>query len=100
MSKNELLDRLRDKQLKDIFTQNNIKHLYLVWSYAKWNFSESSDIDLLYEENEDSNNTLFTILNLKSILEKYLNKSVDIADINFLNKYYKESILKNKILLF
>jgi hypothetical protein len=35
MSKKEILEKLKSDNIKRIFTENNIKHLYLIGSYAR-----------------------------------------------------------------
>jgi len=95
-----MLNRLRRPDIKKLFNKNNVKHIYLVWSFSRWEETIDSDIDLIYEEWDRSIWWLFNFIKMKNNLEKILLKKVDLVDNNSINKYYKKSIEQNKILIF
>lgn len=100
MEKIEILEKLKSKKIKEIFTKNNIKHLYLTGSYARWENTKDSDIDVLYEVEKWKRFTLFNIWWIKYNFEKIVWIDLDLVDTNDINKDIKESINKNKILVF
>ncbi len=100
MTKTEILEKLKSKNIKEIFTKNNIKHLYLIGSYARWDNSKDSDIDVLYELEKWKKFTLFNIGWIKYDFEKKVWISLDLVDKNDLNKDIINFVDRNKILVF
>jgi len=85
-------------EIKKIITnQSQIIDAYLIGSYAKGNFCEKSDIDLLikFDFNITSNSY---ILELKRDLKKVTKRDIDIIVSQFVRSNFKlESMLKNSI---
>lgn len=92
---NQTLDEIKAKTLP-ILKQANIKKAALFGSYARGDFDETSDIDILIEPPE---NMGLEFINLKLNLEDTLNKKVDLVSYNGISKYLKDSILANQISL-
>ena len=71
---------------------------YVVGSFAREDFTPSSDIDIVYSLNPDilRNEDVFKIFNIlseiKNELEKKLNRKVDLIDENSLNNIAKKYI--------
>jgi predicted nucleotidyltransferase len=95
-----ILERLRKKDIKNIFKEKNIQHIYLIWSYSRWEENEKSDIDIVYEETKNDKFSLFDLIKIKNILEKKLSKNIDLVWNNSINKYYKSFIENDKKLIF
>jgi predicted nucleotidyltransferase len=91
---------LKSDNIKRIFTENNIKHLYLIGSYARWDNTENSDIDVAYEIDKWKKFTLFNIWWIKYLFEKEVWIDLDLVNINSIRKNIKDFINKEKILLF
>lgn len=100
MSKLEIINILREKKIFDLFQKNNISHLYLFWSYAHGQEKVESDIDLLFEVEEEKKFSLFNIWNLKYNLENLLWKEVDLVDKRSIKKEIKDNIMNDLILIF
>ena len=91
--------------------EHHVKKLYAFGSSVRNDFTENSDIDLLYEMDfsnfnfENLNDIPFdpflSIYDLKIKLEALLHKKVDlIPNQDFKNKYLKASIEKDKTLIY
>lgn len=98
--KQELIDFLRRDDIKKIFEDINVEHLYLVWSYARWEQTEDSDIDLVYKEKENSRIWWLKFIKNKLSLEKKLKKKIDLVNEDFIYSDVKSYINKDKILIY
>lgn len=90
---NQTLDEIKAKTLP-ILKQANIKRAALFGSYARGDFDESSDVDILIEPPQDMG---LEFINLKLDLEDTLNKKVDLVSYNGMSKYLKDYILANQV---
>ncbi len=99
MEKNNIIWKLRSENIIKKLQKEWITNLYLFGSYANWNEKIESDIDLLYEMNWEKM-TFSRFLKLKNFLEDNLWKKIDFVDKKYLNKYYKNTILKEAKLIF
>lgn len=88
----QTLDEIKAKTLP-ILKQANIKKAAIFGSYARGDFDEKSDIDILVEPPE---NMGLEFVNLKLDLEDTLNKKVDLVSYNGISKYLKNYILANQ----
>lgn len=95
-----LLERLRKKDVKNIFKNNEINHIYLIWSYSRWEENEESDIDIVYEDSKNESFSLFDLIKMKNKLEKILLKNIDLVWNSSINKHYKSFIENEKKLVF
>ncbi len=97
--------------IKILCKEHNIKELYAFGSAVDGNFTNESDIDLLYEMDysgfdfKDLKNIPYdpflVFFDLKEKLEKLFNKKVDlIPNQNFKNKYFLNELEKTKTLLY
>jgi len=66
----------------------------LFGSYAKNNFDQNSDVDILIQPPK---NMGLSFISLKLELEKKLNKEVDLVSYDGINKHLKPYILQNQI---
>ena len=93
MTKNDILDYLRDKY--EYMHQNfEIEHIGIFGSYAKECESDSSDIDIFVKMNPKLSN----MISLKEYLEKNLHKKVDLIRLrDKMNPFLKNRIDKEGI---
>lgn len=79
-SKDEILTLVKSKEFKDIFLKYNIRNVIIFGSLTKDEFNEESDIDIaIIGDNKISSNL---DLNLTLELEDFLERSIDLIDIN------------------
>jgi uncharacterized protein len=76
-----------------ILVKYHVKKAALFGSYARGDFDEKSDIDILFEP---PNNMGIGVVSLKRDLENALEKKVDLVSYNGISKYLKEYILGNQ----
>ena len=69
----------------------------LVGSYARGDFSESSDIDLIVEPPKKM--SLLGLVRVQRELEELLGKDVDLLTYNGLHPYVRHYILSNELIL-
>jgi len=100
MNKKELIGLLNSKEVKTILDNLDIKHLYLVWSYSRWEHSSESDIDLIYESRKKVRVWGIKFIRNKTLLEEKLNKKVDLVNNEYIYKELKPFIEKDKILIY
>ena len=86
------------KSLLPFVEEYGIVKAYLFGSYAKNEESNQSDIDILIEFNKDFD--LMKFNHLINSLEEALAKKVDIVEFCTLNPLFRESVLKDTILLY
>ncbi|MDQ7009542.1 MAG: nucleotidyltransferase domain-containing protein [Candidatus Gracilibacteria bacterium] len=95
-----ILERLRKKDIKNIFKEKNINHIYLIGSYSRGEENKNSDIDIVFEESKNNNFSLFDLIKIKNNLEKKLSKKIDLVSNNSINKHYRTVIENEKQLIF
>ena len=93
------------KEIRDVCIKNHMKTLYLSGSATQENrFSEESDADFLFQfrkEVIDLNDYADNYFDLLFYLQDILNRKVDlVAEEKMKNKYFIESINKNKLLIY
>jgi predicted nucleotidyltransferase len=78
MNKNEVLNYLKSQQ--EIYKNRfGIKFIGLFGSFARDDADEKSDIDILYEIEEDKRLSIFRYLKLLNDLESNFHKKVDLV---------------------
>ncbi len=97
---NEIIKKLQESEIKKVFFQNDINHLYLIGSFARKEETDKSDIDLLYSLKENTNFWLFSLLKLKNFLENKLWRKVDLVEKDSINKHLREFVEKDKRSIF
>ncbi|WP_338762425.1 nucleotidyltransferase domain-containing protein [Bernardetia sp. ABR2-2B] len=86
------------KNLHSIWKKYELKKVYLFGSYARNEQKPSSDIDFLIEHAVDF--SLFDLIKLQLDLEKELNIDVDLISNNSVSEFLKDSINRDKILIY
>ena len=74
-----------------------ITKIGLFGSFARNEQTDTSDVDLLIELENGTQNIYELKISLKKFLSKSFNRNVDIAREKYLKPYVKESILKDTI---
>ncbi|NCO12733.1 MAG: hypothetical protein AUJ41_00550 [Candidatus Pacebacteria bacterium CG1_02_43_31] len=77
-----------------ILQKYGITKASLFGSYAKNNFDQNSDVDILIQPPK---NMGLSFINLHLELENKLNKKVDLVSYNGINKHLRSYILENQI---
>lgn len=97
MSQTDIKNLLTQKTIVSYLQKKGISHLYLFGSYAENNHKKSSDIDLLYEQDQEIGRDIFDII---SYLENKTSKKIDFVSKNHLNHRIKDKVLSQCIALF
>lgn len=100
MNRNTIIKILKSDEIKQLLWELWVKHLYLVWSYSRWDFTNDSDIDLVYEKNKNIRVWWIKFIKNKSLLESKLNKKIDLVNIEYIYNDLKSYIEKDKILIY
>lgn len=83
----------------EILKKHGVKRASIFGSYAENYFTESSDIDILIEfENDDK--SLLDLIEIKQELEEKLNKRVDLLTYEAINPKLKDTILSTEKILY
>ncbi len=86
------------KNLHQIWKKYNVQKVYLFGSYSRNEQKPNSDIDFLIEHTIDF--SLFDLIKLQLDLEKELQINVDLISNNSISEFIKNSINKDKILIY
>lgn len=97
MTRQDIRMFLSQWDTKDFLNRHQIKHLWLTGSRARWDNNENSDIDLLYEFDEQSTFDDWGIINAKLFLQDKLQKNIDLIDKDYIKPRAKQSLLENAI---
>ncbi len=89
-------------KIQALCAQHNVAHLFVFGSVLSDRFKPNSDIDFLVDfSGVDLFHYADNYFDLKSSLEKLLNRSVDLLESNAIkNPYLKQSIDSSKILIY
>ncbi len=91
----DAINEIKQKSLP-ILRRANVKKAAIFGSYARGDFDENSDVDILIEPPE---NMGLEFINLKLNLEDSLNKKVDLVSYNGISKYLRKYILADQVQL-
>jgi uncharacterized protein len=88
--------------IKALCEKHKVNQLFVFGSAVSGNFTDKSDVDLLYKFNTSAVADYFiNFFELKENLEKLLKRPVDMVPYeNLQNKYFIESVEKSKIVLY
>lgn len=100
MNKQQLIKLLKSKKVRQILDNLNIVHLYLVWSYSRWDNKINSDVDLVYERKDNVRIWWLDFIKNKLILESIFNKKIDLVNEKYIYKDIKSLVEKDKILIY
>ncbi len=86
------------QNLHSLWKKYNLQKVYLFGSYSRNEQKPTSDIDFLIEH--DCDFSLFDLIHLQLDLEKELKIDVDLISNNSISKFLKDSINRDKILIY
>jgi predicted nucleotidyltransferase len=85
---------INEADLQEILKDYAVEELYLFGSILREDFTKESDVDVLISFKENSNYSLFDIMDLREKLEHYFNKKVDLIEKDGIkNPYRRKEIL-------
>ncbi|HOF02021.1 MAG TPA: nucleotidyltransferase family protein [Spirochaetota bacterium] len=85
--------------IKEILYKNEVKKAALFGSYARSDYDENSDIDIIIEFNND-NKSLLDIIGIKQDIEDKINIKVDLLTYNSINPKIRKNILNNQEIIY
>ncbi len=88
MQTNQIIATIKPVLLKYGVTKSD-----LFGSFARGDFDDQSDIDILIDAPEEM--SLFDLIYLKDDLEKELRREVDVVTYDSINKYIKKYVFQN-----
>lgn len=96
MDKKEILDYLKDQKqfLNDEF---GICKIGLFGSYSRDEFTQNSDIDIIFDVDHNQKFSMFKYLKLNKYLEESLHKKVDLVREEALKESLKKYVQKDVI---
>lgn len=95
-TKEEILNKL--KEVKPVLYKDfYIKNVGLFGSYVRGENSESSDIDILIEYDENQPFSLFTLILLEDFLTKLFNLKTDVVNKKSIKPALRDNILSEVI---
>ena len=65
-------------------SESRIYRAWLFGSFARGNYNENSDVDIMIEMKTDKTYTLFDVFDIQYRLEKLLNRKIDIVEKDFI----------------
>jgi predicted nucleotidyltransferase len=89
-------------QIKALCEQHKVKELYVFGSATTDRFNEKSDIDFLYQFDDNKINDYFVnFFEFKESIERLLKRNVDlIFNDNFKNRIFVKSVQETKVKLY
>jgi predicted nucleotidyltransferase len=94
----DILNFLKEIQLR-FRTENHISKIGLFGSYARNEQKQNSDIDLIFEFNENANHLFATKETVRELISKQFGTNVDLCREKYIKSFFKESILKDAIFI-
>jgi predicted nucleotidyltransferase len=95
MSVHDVVASLQNTTIKKYLMDHAIRHISIGGSFARWNYIDSSDIDLIVEVDDDTVGTNY--FTLPRYLESKLGRKIDLIDKDYINIHIKESLLSHVI---
>jgi predicted nucleotidyltransferase len=94
------MDKIKIKDIiKEILFEYNVKRASLFGSYARDDYDDNSDVDILIEFSDD-NKSLLDLIGIKQDIEERINKKVDIITYDSINPKIRENILKEQEVIY
>jgi len=85
--------------IKEILHKNEVKRAAFFGSYARGDYSENSDIDILIEFDNDDK-SLLDIIGIKQEIEDKINIKVDLLTYDSINPKIRDNILSNQEIIY
>src|SRR3989344_3172563 len=84
------------RKIMPILKEHKVIRAGIFGSFARGEQKEKSDVDILVEINDD-NMSLLGFIRLKNLIEKALNKKIDLVEYSLIRKELRERILSDEI---
>ncbi len=95
MSKKKILSVLWSIWVKEFLQSRNMKHIWLAWSMQKWIQDNNSDIDIVYEFDEEQELCTRWPIDGEIYLQKLFDRKIDCIDKDYIKPRAKQSILSS-----
>ncbi len=96
ITREELISYLREKK-ETLFSDYGLVKLGLFGSFARNEYSEDSDIDLLIDFQPNTPDLYDKKLAIKSLVESHFDRKVDLCTEKYIKPYFKSQILRSVI---
>ncbi|MCF8277982.1 MAG: nucleotidyltransferase domain-containing protein [Flavobacteriales bacterium] len=80
-------------------TQKAVKKAWLFGSFARGDYDEQSDVDILIDVDKDAHITLFDLAEYQHVLQNSLKRKVDFAMTGGLREAFKKNIANDLVLV-
>ncbi len=97
INKNTVISKLWSQETKEYLQNHQMKHIWIVWSIARWDNHNDSDVDIMYEYDDSQPMIWRWLLGAKTYIEKNLWVNVDILDKDYLDELIKPFIYQHII---
>lgn len=97
MSNNDIIDKLSSPETQKFLKACSIQNLRLFGSRAKNNFTDDSDVDLLYKIDNSASRKNFAFFRGISYLKDLLQKDIDMVSIDYIDADIRSEVLASKI---
>jgi hypothetical protein len=89
---------LNKKDIEDFCKKNDIEYLAIFGSYARGDFREESDIDVLVKFNKRK--SLLDLVRMERELSRIMNRKVDLLTENSISKYLRDIIKRELVVVY
>jgi len=86
------------KDIEDFCKKNDIEYLAIFGSYARGDFREDSDIDVLVKFNKRK--SLLDLVRMERELSRIMNRKVDLLTENSISKYLRDIIKRELVVIY
>ena len=100
MSREDIITQLQSNDIRSIFEELGIEHVYLVGSYARNEQTDVSDIDLLYTRKAWKRIGWLYFMRKKLELEQKLWKKIDLVNERYIYQDIKPYLESDKLLVY
>ena len=90
MSQEEIISKVKEAVKEDPIREY-VKSISLFGSFLHGNFTDKSDVDLLFEKKKAMG--FFTLMKMQRVLEEKLGRKVDFIPKDSLDKYIRDEII-------
>ncbi|MBN2863155.1 MAG: nucleotidyltransferase domain-containing protein [Bacteroidales bacterium] len=96
LSKEKIIKKIRDFLKND----GRVSRAWIFGSFARSNYDNKSDIDLMVNYSEKASGTLLDYADIKFQLEKLTGRKVDLVEEGYIKPFAAKSIENDKILIY
>jgi uncharacterized protein len=97
-TREDILNFLKENRIR-FRKEFHISKIGLFGSYARNEQMQNSDIDLIFEFDENANHLFATKETVRQLISNQFGTNVDLCREKYIKSYFKESILKDAIFI-